>query len=400
MAAGARQRQPPSRHPTPPATGHDATGDGRPADADAMHFHGLRQPEMTPSPNRTWIHRPHQADPILEQSLERYCVPVKGTAVIASITIRMSKVSAHEGVLILAAALMMTLAVIGCGGTSVDVNNGGDALVKWGKPAGGQEPKGVVMLLPGGGWQPNPTAYRSEMPTAAQLQQLGLATVVVGYGEGATGFREVRQVYLQARKRYPGVPVGAHGESAGGNLALMLAAREPGLTCVIGLAAPTDLTALKAQGRDAGLRPCRQGLRRRPPRRLEPHPVRKSDQGEGALDRGGKTTRSIPSSRDGNSLGHGPRRSSSSCPRDRRRSPGSMERGSIRSTPRWPSSEHSRSSRNRSTRADHRGPCAFPSGAQTSVRLPSRPGGEACDAPLRQPRGTGSGRTAPVGPPA
>ena len=58
------------------------------------------------------------------------------------------------------------------------------------------------MLLPGGGWQPNPTAYRSEMPTAAQLQQLGVATVVVGYGEGGRASGS-QQVYLQARKRIP-----------------------------------------------------------------------------------------------------------------------------------------------------------------------------------------------------
>jgi dipeptidyl aminopeptidase/acylaminoacyl peptidase len=39
-----------------------------------------------------------------------------------------------------------------------------------------------------------------------------------------------------------------HGYSAGANLGLMLAAREPDLTCVLGLAAPTDLTTLKQQG--------------------------------------------------------------------------------------------------------------------------------------------------------
>jgi dipeptidyl aminopeptidase/acylaminoacyl peptidase len=152
---------------------------------------------------------------------------------------------------LLGAALLISLATIGCGGTNVDIKGSGHQVaVKWGKPKGGQEPKGVVMLLPGGGWQPNKTAYLGLIPTAEELQSLGFATVVVGYGEGATGFQDVKQAYEKTRQRYPGLPICAQGVSAGGNLALMLAAREPGLTCVVGLATPTDLTALKDQGGD------------------------------------------------------------------------------------------------------------------------------------------------------
>lgn len=148
----------------------------------------------------------------------------------------------------LGATLLISLAAIGCGGTSVDINaNGAKPLVKWGKPSGGT-PKGVVMLLHGGGWQPNRAAYESEMPTAAQLQKLGYATVVIGYGEGATGFRQIQSVYSHVRHRYPGLPVCVHGFSAGGNLGLMLAARERDITCVLGISAPTDLTTIKSQG--------------------------------------------------------------------------------------------------------------------------------------------------------
>ena len=72
--------------------------------------------------------------------------------------------------------------------------------------------------------------------------------MVVGYDEGATGFREIKQVYSKVRQRYPDLPVCVHGFSAGGNLGLMLAAREQGIDCVLALAAPTDLPALKDQG--------------------------------------------------------------------------------------------------------------------------------------------------------
>jgi dipeptidyl aminopeptidase/acylaminoacyl peptidase len=149
---------------------------------------------------------------------------------------------------LLGATLLISLAAIGCGGNSVDIHtNGGKPLLTWGKPAGG-EPKGVLILLHGGGWQPSRDAYESEMPTAAQFQKLGYATVVIGYGEGATGFRQIEDVYSQVRRRYPGLPVCVHGFSAGGNLGLMLASRERGITCVLGIAAPTDLTTIKRQG--------------------------------------------------------------------------------------------------------------------------------------------------------
>jgi alpha-beta hydrolase superfamily lysophospholipase len=147
-------------------------------------------------------------------------------------------------------ALIITLAVVGCGGTDVDLNPSGPRPdVKWGKPSDGK-PRGLVILLHGGGWQPNHFAYKGEFPLAAALRKRGYATVVIGYDEGATGFREIEQVYSQARNRFHGLPICVHGISAGGTLALMLAAREPDVTCVVGLVTPTDLSTLKAQGGD------------------------------------------------------------------------------------------------------------------------------------------------------
>jgi alpha-beta hydrolase superfamily lysophospholipase len=147
-------------------------------------------------------------------------------------------------------ALLIALAVAGCGGKELDINtsNPKPNQVKWSEPAGNEEPKGVVILLHGGGWQPNPLAYEAEMPLAEVLQKRGFATVVVGYGEGERGFREVEGIYEKVKKRYPKLPVCVHGISAGGTLGLMLAAQESGLTCVVGLVTPTDLTTIEDQG--------------------------------------------------------------------------------------------------------------------------------------------------------
>jgi acetyl esterase/lipase len=156
--------------------------------------------------------------------------------------------------LALALAVTFSLGVVGCGATTVQTqpsvnppNPSTKPVVKWANPAG-TNPAGVVILIHGGGWKANHDAYEAEMPLAAALQQQGYATVVVGYNAGADGFQEIEQVYSQAKKRYPGLPICADGISAGGHLALMLAAREPDLTCVVGLVTPTDLTTLPEQG--------------------------------------------------------------------------------------------------------------------------------------------------------
>ena len=51
------------------------------------------------------------------------------------------------------------------------------------------------------------------------------------------------RAYDAARARFPGLPICAYGESAGGQLALMLAVRRP-LACVIDAAGPVDLPRL------------------------------------------------------------------------------------------------------------------------------------------------------------
>jgi dienelactone hydrolase len=153
---------------------------------------------------------------------------------------------------LLAVALTVALTAPGCGsssGVDLHANEGAKPFVKWGKPSVGR-PEGVVILLHGGGWQPNPSAYPGELSLAATMQKQGYATVVIGYDAGAQGFQEIEGVYRQAQRRYRGVPICAHGISAGGHLGLMLAAREPDLACVVDIVGPTDLTTLKDQGAD------------------------------------------------------------------------------------------------------------------------------------------------------
>jgi acetyl esterase/lipase len=108
--------------------------------------------------------------------------------------------------------------------------------------------RGVVILLHGGGWQPNPSGYRQQVAFGKVIGAGGVATVAVGYGPGRSGFRQVEDVYAQAHRCFPDAPICAIGDSAGGNLALMLATRQPDMACVIARAAPTDLTSLAAQG--------------------------------------------------------------------------------------------------------------------------------------------------------
>jgi acetyl esterase/lipase len=156
----------------------------------------------------------------------------------------------RQGAILAAAVLLALAAVAGCGseGNEIDFPSAkvDGARVSWGEPSDGN-PAGVVMLIHGGGWQPSPSGYEDQKDNAPVFQDEGYATVAVGYDEGAKGFDQVVAVYKAARKRYPGLPICASGLSAGGNLALMLAAQEPDLACVLALSAPTDLTSLAQQ---------------------------------------------------------------------------------------------------------------------------------------------------------
>jgi acetyl esterase/lipase len=121
-----------------------------------------------------------------------------------------------------------------------------------GSPAGqfaGRRPRGAVLLIAGGGWiGVTPAALSHEVATALIFRRLGYLTVTVDYRAGAAGLTDSEQAYDLVRRRYGTLPICAIGTSAGGTLALLLAAHRPELSCVISLAGPTDLQRLRDDG--------------------------------------------------------------------------------------------------------------------------------------------------------
>ena len=113
-------------------------------------------------------------------------------------------------------------------------------------PIGRRRPRGLRVVLRGGGWfGPDGPAALAMQPVARFFRRRGYATVIVDYRAGALGLADILAAYDQQRRRLgPSQPVCALGESAGGSLALLLAARRPEVRCVIGLAAPTSLPRL------------------------------------------------------------------------------------------------------------------------------------------------------------
>ena len=110
-------------------------------------------------------------------------------------------------------------------------------------PASG-DPRGTVLLIHGGAWAHHGPVYalREHRRHAARLNALGYRTVSITYRPGAHALPDVVAFYDRLRRRVgPRRPVCALGDSAGGHLSLMLAARRPGLDCAISRGAPTDL---------------------------------------------------------------------------------------------------------------------------------------------------------------
>jgi len=106
-----------------------------------------------------------------------------------------------------------------------------------------------MLIFPGGGWFPQPDAKRSTEHYVERYRRLGWEARNVLYRPGGEeGYEDVAAAYERARDAYPGAPVCAVGESSGGHLALMLAARRP-LACVEAVGAPTDLRSLRGFAR-------------------------------------------------------------------------------------------------------------------------------------------------------
>jgi acetyl esterase/lipase len=141
---------------------------------------------------------------------------------------------------VLAAALLAACAVSAVLAVSLPAR--GRALVAWKAPQG--RPAGVVLVIHGGAWRAaGPRTVALMDARAGTFAGWGWAAAVVDYRAFADAPGDVVRAYDAARGRYPGLPICAYGESAGGHLALMLAVRRP-LACVIDAAGPVDLPRL------------------------------------------------------------------------------------------------------------------------------------------------------------
>ena len=142
---------------------------------------------------------------------------------------------------VLVAAVLAACAVSAVAAVSLPAR--GRTLVAWTAPHG--RPAGVVLVLHGGAWRAAGAADDGAdgRRARATFAGWGWAAAVVDYRAFADAPGDVVRAYDAARRRFPGLPICAYGESAGGHLALMLAVRRP-LACVIDAAGPVDLPRL------------------------------------------------------------------------------------------------------------------------------------------------------------
>jgi acetyl esterase/lipase len=121
-----------------------------------------------------------------------------------------------------------------------------------GEPSGaytGQPPKGVMLIIHGGGWFVNgPSAVGNVRSDADRWRARGWRTLNITYRPCNQSLSDVLWFYDRARSTWgSSPPYCAMGGSAGGNLALLLAWARPTVSCVDDVAGPTDGTALSAQ---------------------------------------------------------------------------------------------------------------------------------------------------------
>jgi acetyl esterase/lipase len=106
-------------------------------------------------------------------------------------------------------------------------------------------PKGFVLVIHGGSWfLTGPRSLASESATVRWLTRLGWAVYDVDYRPGWLSVVDVVAAYDHLRSRYPKAPMCAYGQSAGGQLAMLLAASRPTLECVVSAGGITDLRGI------------------------------------------------------------------------------------------------------------------------------------------------------------
>jgi acetyl esterase/lipase len=137
----------------------------------------------------------------------------------------------------------------------VDTNALGPAPVEYevGQPTGkfaGKKGKRVMILIHGGGWYiTGHNALAAERPFANAWRSRGWTTVNIDYRACQGSVGDVVHMYDLVRGNVgPNVPICLQGESAGGHLALMVAAARSDVACVSVAGTPTDLAYIAKQG--------------------------------------------------------------------------------------------------------------------------------------------------------
>jgi dienelactone hydrolase len=132
---------------------------------------------------------------------------------------------------------------------------GAPAYYEIGEPTGayeGQAPKGVMLVIHGGGWF-TVGGYNVERmrPEADRWRARGWRTLNITYHSCSQSFADVQWFYDAARAAWgTSMPYCATGRSAGAHLSLLLAASKPSVSCVVAEAGPTDMVSLKSQSVD------------------------------------------------------------------------------------------------------------------------------------------------------
>jgi acetyl esterase/lipase len=154
--------------------------------------------------------------------------------------------------MLIAAVLLSILVVAGCGN---DADKGSEAVVPVAAPItadpSGGKVRGTMIMVHGGGWAGHDVHAQQvlmEIPGKGLLAR-GWRVVSVDTKEGKGGLQNVLETIDSeiARKTSNG-PMCLYGESSGAHLALVAAARQRAIDCVIGLGTPTDLPLYESDG--------------------------------------------------------------------------------------------------------------------------------------------------------
>jgi acetyl esterase/lipase len=129
---------------------------------------------------------------------------------------------------------------------------GAPAYYEVGLPTGayaGQPPRGVMLVIHGGGWTfTSVGGVQAMRPDADRWRARGWQTVNLTYRSCGQSVADVLWFHDKARAGFGAAArICAMGTSAGGHLALQTAAKRAGVYCAVSVAGPTDLRTIQSE---------------------------------------------------------------------------------------------------------------------------------------------------------